>query len=141
MEQTKSTTVKELHFTNTTISFTLPPSVLVRYDKVFESKEALWIQDNCSIFEKSSADKDSHSSVSDMMKNLYSLLLILTPIKKVHAKEVKCGRRILPRNTSGGLKEQTFLQWLIICCRVYFLSFSFTHESAEIEEHFREIHN
>ena len=73
MEQTKSTTVKELHFTNTTISFTLPPSVLVRYDKVLESKEAMWIQDNCSIFEKSSADKDSHSSVSDMMKNLYSL--------------------------------------------------------------------
>ena len=28
---------------------------LVRYDNVFESKQAKWIQDNWSIFEKSSA--------------------------------------------------------------------------------------
>ena len=34
------------------------------------------------------------------------------------------------------------LQCLIICCRVYFLRLlSFTYESAETEENFREIHN
>ena len=114
---------------------------LVRYDKVFESKEAMWIQDNCSTFEKSSADKNIHSSVSDMMKKLYSLLLILTLIKKVDAEEVKCGRGIFPQNTFMRSSEQTPLQWLI-CCQVYFLSLSsFTHENAETEKHFREIHN
>ena len=77
-----------------------------------------------------------------MIKRLYSLLLILTPIKKVHAKEVKCGRRIWPRNTLLRSQEQTPLQGLIICCRVYFLSLSsFTNESAETEEYFKEIHN
>ena len=71
----------------------------LRYDKVFECKEAMWIQDNWSIFEKSSAKKNCHSSVSDIMKKLYALLLLLTPIKKVHAQKVKCGRRILPQNS------------------------------------------
>ena len=117
--------LKLLHFTNQTI----------------ESKEAMWIQDNCSIFEKSSADKNSHSSVSDRMKNLYSLLLILTLIKKVYVEKVQCGWRIFPGNTFLRSSEQTPLQWLIICCGVYFLSFSFMHESTETEEHFWEIHN
>ena len=34
-----------------------------------------------------------------MMKKLYSLLLVLTPIKKVHAEEVKCGRKDVAQNT------------------------------------------
>ena len=58
---------------------------LVRYDKVLEIKEVKWIQDNWSIFEKSITQKNCHTAVCDMMKKLYSLLLILTPIKKVHA--------------------------------------------------------
>ena len=38
--------------------------------------------------------------------------------------------------------EQIPLKWLIICCRVYFMSLSpFNHDSAQTEKHFREIHN
>ena len=58
---------------------------LVLYDNLFESKEAKWVQDNWTIFEKSNAQKNCHAAVSDMMKKLYSLFLILTPIEKVHA--------------------------------------------------------
>ena len=65
------------------------------------------IQDNWSIFEKSSGEKNCHSSISDIMKKLYSLLLILTPIKKVHAEERFCLEM-----------EQTLLQLLITFCRV-----------------------
>ena len=49
---------------------------LVRYNKVFESKDAMRIQDNWNIFEKGSAEKNCHSSVSDMMKKLYIPLFL-----------------------------------------------------------------
>ena len=49
---------------------------------LFESKEGKWIQENWSLFEETSAEKNCHKADSDMIK-LYSLLLILTPIQKV----------------------------------------------------------
>ena len=49
---------------------------LVRYNKVFESKDAMRIQDNWNIFEKRSAEKNCHSLVSDMMKKLYIPLFL-----------------------------------------------------------------
>ena len=133
---------------------------IVRYDKVLESKEAKWIQDNWSVFKRSSTQKNCHRAVSDMMKKLYSLLLILTPIKKVHAfqKFMSVLITFVAINYEEMLKKdfasKYFLEvnlvviranplhWLIICCWVYFLSLlSFTHERVETEEHFREIHN
>ena len=95
-----------------------------------------------------------------MMKKLYSLLLILTPIKKVHPfqKFMSVLITFVAINYEEMLKKDfaskyflevnvvviktTPLQWLIVCCQVYFLSLlSFTHQSAGTEEHFREIHN
>ena len=135
-------------------------STLVLYNKAFESKEAKWIQDNWSIFEKSSAYKNCHRAVSDMTKKLYSLLLILIPKKKVHAfqKFLPVLVTIVAINYEEMLKKDLAskyflgvsvvvirtnpLQWLIMCCQVYFLSLlSFTHESTKTEEHFREIDN
>ena len=94
------------------------------------------------------------------MEKLYSLLLIVTPIKKVHAfqKFMSLLMAIVAINYKEMLKKDfaskyflevnvvviktTPLQWLIVCCQVYFLSLlSFTHQSAGTEEHFREIHN
>ena len=43
---------------------------------------------------------------------------------------------ILSWDQRSGNKNKPPLQWIIICCRVYFLSLlSFTHESAETEKH------
>ena len=54
---------------------------LVRYGKVFESKEAKWIQVT-RVSSRKAVQRKIHKAVSDMMKKLYSILLILTPIKK-----------------------------------------------------------
>ena len=96
-----------------------------------------------------------------MMKQLYSLLmLILTPIKIVHAFQ----EFMLVSMTFVAISHEELLmkdfalkyflevkavairtnspKSLIIRCRVYFLSLSsFTHESIETEEHFRDLHN
>ena len=93
------------------------------------------------------------------MKKLYSLLLILTPIKKVHAfqkfmlvlitfvainyeemlkkdfaskyfLEVNVVIRTNPHSMNNRMLPSLFLELVII-----------SHESADTEEHFREIHN
>ena len=71
---------KVLHFTNTNISFTLPLSlwyVTIKFLRVRKLSE----------FKITGAysRKTAHIKTAVMMKNFYSLLLILTPIKKVHA--------------------------------------------------------
>ena len=120
---------------------------LVCYDKVLKSKEVEWIQDNWSIFETSSTKKNWHTAICDMMKKLYSLLLILALINKVHAfqKFMSVLITFAAINYEEMLKkdfalkyflevnvEQTPCQWLIICCWVYFLSLlSFTNESVD----------
>ena len=83
-----------------------------------------------------------------MMKKLYSLFLILTPIKKVHAFQtfmpvsvtfvainddqiMKKGfcLEIFSWGKGSVSKNKPPRQWLIICCRVYFLSLSsFIHK-------------
>ena len=60
----------------------LASSTLVRGDKVFESKEATWIQNNWIIFEKGSAEKNCHLSVSDMMKSYIPYCLYWHQSKK-----------------------------------------------------------
>ena len=88
-----------------------------------------------------------------MMETLYSLLLILTLIKKVHAfqnfmsvlitflainyeemlKKDFASKYFLEVNVVI-IRTKRPLQWLIICCRVYFLSLLlYIHQSAETE--------
>ena len=72
---------KVLHFTNTNISFILHRSLkygTIKFSRVRKLSEFKIT----GVY--SSAEKYWHTAVSDMLKKLYSVLLISTPIKRFH---------------------------------------------------------
>ena len=78
---------KVLSFTKTNIPFTLPPSLQhadIKFLTVRKSSEFKIT----GVYGKSSAEKNCHTAIYEMMKKLYSLFLILAPIKNVHAFQI-----------------------------------------------------
>ena len=75
---------KVLHFTNTNISFTLPPSLqyaTIQFSRVRKLSEFKIT----GVYSRKAVQRKTRKNEKVMTKKLYSLLLLMTPIKKVHA--------------------------------------------------------